>query len=160
MDIQIIKVNYNNAKQTKDLMFLLNAYASDPMGGGEPLKPYVEQNLVKELSNIPHALSVISYVDNKPAGLTNCFEGFSTFNCKPLLNIHDFMVLKEFRGKGLSQKMLERVEEIALAKGCCKLTLEVLSENKVAKSSYEKYGFSNYELDPKVGRAHFWQKLI
>lgn len=160
MDIQIIKVNYNNAKQTKDLMFLLNAYASDPMGGGEPLKPYVDQNLVKELSNIPHALSVISYVDNKPAGLINCFEGFSTFNCRPLLNIHDFMVLKEFRGKGLSQKMLERVEEIALAKGCCKLTLEVLSENKVAKSSYEKFGFRDYELDPKAGRAHFWQKLI
>lgn len=160
MDIKIIKVNYNNDKQAKELIYLLNAYASDPMGGGQPLKQYVVENLVKELSKLPHAFSIISYVDNEPAGLINCFEAFSTFSCKPLVNIHDVMVLKKFRGNGLSQKMLERVEEIAVTKGCCKLTLEVLSENKAAKFSYEKYGFSRYELDPKAGSALFWQKII
>ncbi len=160
MEIKVTKVNYNDNKQASELVYLLNAYASDPMGGGKPLEKYVTENLVNELSKLPHAFSVISYVNNQPAGLINCFEAFSTFSCKPLVNIHDVMVLKEFRGNDLSQKMLERVEEIALAKGCCKLTLEVLSENKVARSSYEKYGFSGYELDPKKGSAQFWQKLI
>ena len=160
MNIKIIKVDYTNHEQAKDLLFLLNEYASDPMGGGEPLKQYVLDNLVKELSKLPHALSVMAYVDDKPAGLINCFEAFSTFLCKPLINIHDVMVLKEFRGNGLSQKMLKEIEEIAVAKDCCKLTLEVLSENIAAKSSYKKYGFSSYELVPKVGSAQFWQKLI
>jgi len=160
MKIEVTKVNYNDNKQASELVYLLNAYASDPMGGGKPLEKYVTENLVSELSKLPHAFSVISYVNNQPAGLINCFEAFSTFSCKPLVNIHDVMVLKEFRGNGLSQKMLERIEEIASAKGCCKLTLEVLSENKIAKSSYEKYGFSSYELDPKQGSAQFWQKLI
>ena len=160
MEIKVTKVNYNDNKQASELVYLLNAYASDPMGGGKPLEKYVTENLVNELSKLLHAFSVISYVNNQPAGLINCFEAFSTFSCKPLVNIHDVMVLKEFRGNDLSQKMLERVEEIALAKGCCKLTLEVLSENKVARSSYEKYGFSGYELDPKKGSAQFWQKLI
>ena len=54
----------------------------------------------------------------------------------------------------------EKVEEIAISKGCCKLTLEVLSGNAVAKASYEKFGFSGYELDPKVGNALFWQKSL
>ena len=114
----------------------------------------------KELAKLPHAFSIIAYVDGKPAGLVNCFEAFSTFSCKPLVNIHDVIVIKEFRGHNLSQNMLAKVEEIAKSKGCCKLTLEVLSKNEAARSSYTKFGFSDYELDPKMGTAQFWQKLI
>lgn len=160
MEIKITDVNYNDNKQARELVYLLNAYASDPMGGGQPLDKYVTENLASELSKLPHAFSVICYVNNQPAGLINCFEAFSTFSCKPLVNIHDVMVLKEYRGNSLSQKLLERVEEIASTKGCCKLTLEVLSENEIAKLSYKKYGFSRYELDPTKGNAQFWQKLI
>jgi ribosomal protein S18 acetylase RimI-like enzyme len=76
------------------------------------------------------------------------------------LNIHDIFVLKKYRGIGLSQILLKKVEEIAINKGCCKLTLEVLSENIVAQSSYKKFGFAGYELDPEVGKALFWQKPL
>jgi ribosomal protein S18 acetylase RimI-like enzyme len=60
----------------------------------------------------------------------------------------------------LSQLMLSKVEEIAKAKGCCKITLEVLEGNEIAKNAYRKFGFSSYELDPAMGRALFWQKNI
>lgn len=160
MDIKISRVDYKNRQQAHELLYLLNAYASDPMGGGRALDEYVIANLINELSMLPHAFSVIGYIDDKPVGLINCFEAFSTFLCKPLVNIHDVIVLKEHRGKGVSQKMLSLVEKIASEKGCCKLTLEVLSGNNSAKSSYQKYGFTGYELDPTVGRAEFWQKLI
>lgn len=160
MNIKIINVDYENKKQAGELVYLLNSYASDPMGGSKPLKQYVVDNLVSELAKLAHAFSVICYVDEQPVGLVNCFETYSTFSCKPLVNIHDLMVLKEYRGKGLSQKMLQRVEEIACDKGCAKLTLEVLSGNEAAKGSYSKYGFESYELDPKMGRAEFWQKMI
>lgn len=160
MDIKIIKASYSDNKHSNEIAYLLNSYASDPMGGGKPLEKHVVENIAIELSKLPHAFSVISYVNNLPAGLINCFEAFSTFTCKPLVNIHDVIVLKEFRGNGICQKMLEKVEEIAISKGCCKLTLEVLSKNKIAKSSYKKYGFNSYELDPKAGSALFWQKLI
>lgn len=138
----------------------MNAYASDPMGGGKALDDVVLKNLVTELDRIPHAFSVICYVDNVAAGLVNCFELFSTFNCKPLINIHDVIVLKEYRGKGLSHKMLKKVEEIAIEKRCCKLTLEVLSNNEIARSSYKKFGFSAYELDAEAGSALFWDKQL
>jgi ribosomal protein S18 acetylase RimI-like enzyme len=139
---------------------LLDRYASDPMGGGKSLDDGVKNNLVRELSKLPHAFSVVAYVDEQPAGLINCFEGFSTFLCKPLINIHDIVVLEEYRGNGIAGKMLEKVELIARLKGCCKLTLEVLSNNEAAKSAYHKFGFSDYQLDPQAGTALFWQKLL
>lgn len=160
MSINIVVVDYTNAGQGKDLVELLDNYALDPMGGGEALEPQVKNNLVAELAKLPHAFSVMAYVNDKPAGLINCFFGFSTFACKPLVNIHDVVVSSEFRGLGLSQKMLEKVEQYAKSKGCCKLTLEVLQGNEVAKASYRKFGFAGYELDPEMGNAVFWQKKI
>ena len=160
MNIEIVKADYKNEKHAEDIPFLLNEYACDPMGGGKPLSDNTMANLTLKLSKIPQAFSVLIYVDETPAALANCFEGFSTFSCKPLVNVHDICVHKNFRGMGLSQKLLEKVESIALNLGCCKITLEVLSNNNVAKAAYEKFGFSGYELDPKAGSAVFWQKAL
>lgn len=160
MNIKIIRADYLNKQHNQEIPMLLEKYAADAMGGSTKLSETVKNNLVSELSKLPHAFSVIAYADCQPAGLANCFEVFSTFSCKPIVNIHDVVVLDEYRGNGVSQRMLEKVEEIARARGCCKITLEVLSKNDVAKSAYEKFGFSGYELDPEAGSALFWQKLI
>ncbi len=160
MNVEIVKADYKNKQHARDIPFLLNEYACDPMGGGEPLAGSTMKNLSAKLSNIPHAFSVLVYVDDSPAALANCFEGFSTFACKPLINIHDICVHKNYRGLGLSQKLLEKVESIAIERGCCKITLEVLSNNDVAKAAYKKFGFSSYELDPEAGSAVFWQKAL
>lgn len=160
MSVELIKADYQNPEQGKDIMMMFESYASDPISGGVPLDEMVKSNLISELSKLPYAFSIIAYVNKKPAGLANCFEVFSTFSCKPLINIHDLVVLDGFRGNGISQKLLEKVEEIAKSKGCCKVTLEVLSNNEIAKSAYRKFGFSSYELDPDSGVALFWQKLL
>jgi ribosomal protein S18 acetylase RimI-like enzyme len=160
MNIDISFADYSNAQHNKDITYLLNCYATDPMGGGIPLTPYVIDNLITELAKRPHAISVICYVDGTPAGLINCFEGFSTFKCKPLINIHDVVVLEEFRGLGLCQRMLSKVEELAINNDCCKITLEVLEGNEAAKNAYLKYGFEGYELNPAHGNALFWHKPL
>lgn len=160
MHIEIIQADYLNPKHAADIATLLNAYACDPMGGGKPLSIDVMENLATELSQRPHAFSILAYINGEAAGLVNCFELFSTFACKPLINIHDVVVVRAHRRHGLSHKMLSMVETIARERGCCKLTLEVLSGNDVAKSSYNKLGFNNYELDPKLGSAMFWEKPL
>lgn len=160
MPTEIILADYHNPQHQQDISALLNAYAQDPMGGGHALPEAVQQNLVSALAERPYAFSLIAYVDGQPAGLTNCFEGFSTFACKPLINIHDLVVLKAFRGKGISLSMLERVEQIARDRGCCKITLEVLSNNQIAQAAYWKFGFGGYQLDPDAGQAQFWQKAL
>ena len=55
---------------------------------------------------------------------------------------------------------LDEVEKIAKERNCCKITLEVLEGNTVAKGSYIKFGFGNYELDPAFGKAMFWEKEL
>lgn len=158
IDVQVI--NYLNPQHAEQFTYLLNQYAQDPMGGGAPLSTEVQQNLAIELSKLSHATSVIGYVDGQPAGLINFFDAFSTFKCKPLINIHDIIVIEKYRGLKLSQIMLEHVEKIAKQRGCCKITLEVLEGNEIAKQSYLKFGFDGYELDPKMGKALFWQKCL
>lgn len=154
------RADYSDGKHAADIGYLMNYYASDPMGGGRPLATEITAKLANELGKIPHAFSVICYVSGKSAGLINCFEAFSTFKCKPVVNVHDIVVVKEFRGQGISHLLLHKVEEIAQAKNCCKITLEVLEGNIPAKNSYIKFGFSGYELDPSFGKAMFWEKEL
>lgn len=160
MSIEIRRVDYNDQQQGQELVDLLNGYAQDPMGGAEALSESTQANLVNALKEVPHAFSFIAYVDGKPAGLINCFEGFSTFKCKPIINIHDVTVQKAFRGLGISHAMLEAVQAEAKHRGACKLTLEVLEGNTVARHSYESFGFAGYELDPAMGKAEFWEKAL
>ena len=160
MEIRVYEADYTDPAHAASIVKLLNAYASDPMGGGERLSESVKQNLVAKLSEFPGAFSILAIADDLPVGLVNCFEGFSTFACQPLINIHDVYVQDDYRGMGISRKMLALVETIAIQRNCCKLTLEVLSNNNAAKSSYEKFGFTDYQLDPASGHALFWQKKL
>ncbi|MEQ8210777.1 MAG: GNAT family N-acetyltransferase [Lacipirellulaceae bacterium] len=139
---------------------LLDEYARGITGTGKPLPEFVRANLIHELSQRPDCCAVLAFVDEQPAGLAICFEGFSTFACKPILNIHDFVVAEAFRGQGLARDLLAKVEEVAKSNGCCKLTLEVLEGNERARQVYQRYGFASYELDPEMGRAVFLEKTI
>ncbi len=160
MNIQITTADYQNPQHRAAIPQLLDAYAQDPMGGGNPLPESVKENLVSELAARPYAFSILAFADGTPVGLTNCFESFSSFYCSPLINIHDIAVLNTHRRKGIAQRMLAKIEEIARNRGSCKITLEVLSNNHNAKAAYQKFGFSDYQLDPNAGSALFWQKIL
>jgi ribosomal protein S18 acetylase RimI-like enzyme len=103
---------------------------------------------------------VLAYDGEHAVGLVNCIEGFSTFACKPLVNVHDVVVLASHRGQGVVQQMFALVEREALKRGACKLTLEVLSGNAPALRAYEREGFEGYQLDPAFGHAVFLQKKL
>lgn len=158
--LSIMNADLSSERDASALIDLLDSYAADIMGGGTPLPPFVRNNLVPELKKRDGAHVILAYVDNEPAGLIIGIEGFSTFACKPLLNIHDVAVLPRFRGQGIARRMLESMEQLARQRGCCKLTLEVLEGNAVARSLYASYGFAGYALDPSMGHALFWQKKI
>jgi ribosomal protein S18 acetylase RimI-like enzyme len=159
-DVLVLQASYTNPVHAEAICLVLNGYAEDPMGGGRSLPAEVLLHLPEELAKRPYAFSVLAFVNGEPAGLVNCFEGFSTFACRPLVNIHDVVVMKAFRGLGLSQKMLQKVEDIARQRGCCKITLEVLEGNAVAQASYSKFGFSAGMFDPAHGRMLFWTKPL
>ena len=158
--MNIIRADLSNSTHAKALVSLLNQYALDPMGGGEGLSDFTKTNLAKEIHKRSTITVILAFDGETPAGLINCIEGFSTFMTKPLINIHDVYVDEKYRGKGVAKQLLQAAEDLAIEKGCCKVTLEVLEGNEPAKSAYQNFGFDGYELDPKMGKAMFWQKKL
>jgi GNAT superfamily N-acetyltransferase len=158
--IEIVQADLLQPRHAAALVALLDAYARDPMGGGQPLPEAVCRDLPAALAERWDAVVFLAFDGERPVGLVNCFEGFSTFNCKPLLNIHDVVVLADYRGQGVARRLLQQVETEARARGCCKLTLEVLEGNRTAQAVYRSAGFAGYELDPDKGRALFWEKKL
>lgn len=155
--LQILRVDLHNRKVAQQWLDLLNQYALDPMGGGDPLSDFAKAHVVERLLQRNDFVSFIAFDHETPVGLINAFEGFSTFNAKPLLNIHDVMVLPEWRGRGIAQQLLTAMAAHARTLDCCKLTLEILSNNENAKQAYQQFGFRAYELDPLAGTALFWE---
>lgn len=156
----VCRADYANPVHAAALVTLLNAYACGPMGGGRALSEFARANLVPCLAARPQAFSVLAFSKEQPVGLINCIEGFSTFACRPLVNVHDVAVLAEYRGQGIAEKMLVLVEGISRERGACKLTLEVLQGNAQAIRLYERVGFAGYQLGSAAGNALFLQKNL
>lgn len=156
----LLRADYANPAHADALVSLLDAYARDPAGGGQGLSEFAKAHLVASLAARPQAYSVLAFDGEQPVGLVNCIEGFSTFACKPLVNVHDVAVLASHRGRGIAERMLAEAEAIARERGAVKLTLEVLSGNHGAVRLYERIGFAGYQLDPGMGTAVFLQKWL
>ena len=158
--VTVVRADYAHPDHASAVVRLLDAYASEPEGGEHPLSDEVKANLVAALAARPQAYSVLAYDGPQAVGLVNCIEGFSTFACKPLVNVHDVMVLATHRGRGIAAQMLALAESLALERGAVKLTLEVLSGNAPAFKAYQRLGFESYQLDPSMGTAQFMQKWL
>lgn len=154
------KADLTQAEDANAYLSLMSHYAKDPMGGGEDLSDFAKENLIEALLKRNDVFIILIFKDKQPAALLTAIEGFSTFACKPLLNIHDVAVDKDFRGLGLTNLLFAEIEKTARARGCCKITLEVLEGNEIAKNAYKKQGYSDYQLDPKFGSALFWTKSL
>jgi len=158
--IEILDADLSNPRHAEAMVRLLNEYALDEMGGRCELPAFAKANLAAELGKRAGAYVILAFEQGQPVGLAICFEGFSTFACKPLLNIHDIMVTSSHRGRGIAKQLLSKAEDIALALGCCKLTLEVLEGNRIAQAAYRACGYAAYQLSPQAGSALFWQKKL
>jgi GNAT superfamily N-acetyltransferase len=160
MSLRTSPLDLHNEAHCAALIALLDHYAHDPMGGATGLPTHAKIHLVAALRSRPDYLGHIAWLGDEPVGLINCFEGFSTFAAKPLLNVHDVVVRRAHRGQGVGRALLAAAETSAIERGCCKLTLEVLDRNHVAMSAYAAFGFAPYALDPAAGSAVFLQKLL
>jgi GNAT superfamily N-acetyltransferase len=155
MPIRIVEADLNLSEHQEAVLAMVDAYSRDAMGNGKPLDPDVRARLIPGLRKHPTTLVFLAFADKRPVGAAVCFLGFSTFAAKPLINIHDFVVLSDLRGKGGGRRLLEAIEDRALELGCCKLTLEVMDNSDRAPRMYESAGFERYALQKEGGTALF-----
>jgi ribosomal protein S18 acetylase RimI-like enzyme len=158
--LEIRLVDWQKANESQAVVEVLDSYASHMVGGGVPLSATVRANLSAELAKRPQAIVLLAWSEGQAVGLVIAFEGFSTFVCKPLINIHDLAVLPKFQCRGVGKALMAAVEAEAVRRGCCKLTLEVLENNTHARKLYDAVGFASYQLDPATGRALFLEKKL
>jgi ribosomal protein S18 acetylase RimI-like enzyme len=158
--ITIVPSDLSSPDHQQVFLALMDLYARDPMQGGEPLPPNVRNELVPQLRKHPAYFIWFAYRDAEPVGFTVCFLGFSTFNARPLINIHDISVRPECRGLGVGKLLMAAVEAKARELGCCKITLEVRQDNEVARGLYRKVGFDRTVVGPQGVPMEFWQKWL
>jgi ribosomal protein S18 acetylase RimI-like enzyme len=93
-------------------------------------------------------------------GIAVCFIGFSTFAARPLINVHDLAVLPAYRRCGAGRMLLAAVERKARTLGCCKVTLEVLENNRRAMKVYRAAGYAQATYTQEAGGALFYAKHL
>jgi ribosomal protein S18 acetylase RimI-like enzyme len=158
-DVTIREADLANPADAAGIVDVLDSYASDPIGGGQPLSAEVRARLPVALRDHPTTVALLALADGRPVGIAVCFVGLSTFQARPLLNIHDLAVVPEWRGKGLGRALLTAAERHAARRGCCKLTLEVQEDNTRARGLYEDFGFSDFVIG-QSGPTRFLYKPL
>ena len=158
--IAIVEADLGNPTHQDAIVSLVNAYAGDPMGGGQELPEAVRAGLIPGLQRHPTTLVFLAWDKEKPVGMAVCFVGFSTFMARPLLNIHDLAVIPAYRRQGVGRLLLEQVAARGQELGCCKLTLEVRADNHAAQRLYEAVGFDNAASYAGTVRVWFLEKRL
>ncbi len=163
MKIEIVDADLSDARDAAALVALLDAYAREPIGGATPLAPEVSARLAPDLrARIDSGAAVVlcARSEGAPVGIAVCFVGDSTFQARPLLNLHDLAVLPDARGLGVGQALLSALEARARALGCCKVTLEVREDNARARRLYEQVGYVDYSPGGERTRTLFLEKKL
>ncbi|MFR9650699.1 MAG: GNAT family N-acetyltransferase [Rikenellaceae bacterium] len=155
MEIEFEMCDFENPTHLTAVADLLQGYMGDPMGEHRPHTKLEQLRLVDGLASHPKAFVVLASAGGEAIALATCFELFSTFEVKPFINIHDLYLRDSHRGLGIGRGMLQFIAELAKERRCCKVTLEVRTDNVVAQSLYRSEGFAECEPD-----MLFWTKKL
>jgi ribosomal protein S18 acetylase RimI-like enzyme len=149
----------HNASDARWVVDLLDMYCRDEFGDAAPLSPQARANLIPGLIQHGGARVFLAFESDEPnaqgIGLAICMLGFSSFKGARLLNIHDIAVAPHVRGRGIGAALLATLEADARALGCCKITMEVRSDNTRAQGLYQKIGYHGSEPE-----SWFWSKPL
>ena len=152
----IEECNFSKESHRKALIDLMNDYMADEMGGKLP--PYSQgkaAQVLRGLESHPSKLILLVREESRYVGLANCFVNFGTFAGKPFINIHDLVVMKAYRGRGIGRLLMEEITRKAQELDCAKITLEVRNDNTYAQKLYKNMGYE--EGNPPM---HFWTKHL
>jgi len=156
--ITVREADLADPEQAAVLVEMFDAYMRDPMEGGSAPSAQVKRELIPGLRAHPACYVFFALRGEKPVGFAICFLGFSTFNARPLINLHDIFVHASARGAGIGKLILDRIEAKARSMNGCAITLEVREDNHRARGLYRKFGFARAEVGAQRVPIEFWRK--
>ncbi|HEX7057770.1 MAG TPA: ribosomal protein S18-alanine N-acetyltransferase [Bacilli bacterium] len=80
-------------------------------------------------------------------------------------HVTNIAIASEYRGKKLGERLLARLQQVAISAGATKMTLEVRVSNRIAQNLYKKMGFypsglrRNYYSDNHEDALIMWADL-
>ena len=155
MNISFLEVDIDDNEHTKQIIRLLDAYMRDEMGNNSPMPEEMAPKIIEGLKNHSAYLGFFATAGGEFIALANCNKNFSTFKAKPIINIHDFFVHPDFRGKGAGKFLLNSIAKYGQENGFCRINLEVRNDNIKAQKLYENIGYR--ECEPPM---FFWEKML
>ncbi|HYM65753.1 MAG TPA: GNAT family N-acetyltransferase [Patescibacteria group bacterium] len=90
----------------------------------------------------PYAETLIAEDGGVAVGFALFFHTFSTFLARPGIYLEDLYVVEEARGRGVGRRLLARLAQTAVERGCARLEWAVLNWNTDAIAFYERLGAS------------------
>ncbi len=91
--------------------------------------------------------TLIAEIDGRFAGCCLYFPSFSTWIGRPGAYVQDFYVADEFRGKGVGERMLQRLAAIMRKRGGRYVRLAVDTENFRAQAFYTRIGVKHSDSE-------------
>jgi len=91
--------------------------------------------------------TLIAEADGRFAGCCLYFPSFSTWIGRPGVYVQDFYVADEFRGKGVGERMLQRLAAITRERGGRYIRLAVDTENFRAQAFYTRVGIKHSDTE-------------
>ena len=108
---------------------------------------FADENKLKEslFGSGKAARVLLVFHQKKAVAFAVYFFNFSTFLGRKGLYLEDVFVLPEERGKGIGERVLKRLAQIAVENNCGRFEWAVLDWNKPAMKFYEKLGAAQME---------------
>ncbi|RLP23771.1 GNAT family N-acetyltransferase [Mesorhizobium sp. YM1C-6-2] len=90
---------------------------------------------------------LIAEIDGRFAGCCLYFPSFSTWIGRPGVYVQDFYVADEFRGKGIGERLLQRLASVTRKRGGCYIRLAVDTQNFRAQAFYARAGIKHSDTE-------------
>ena len=148
--MKIIEYEESYQEEVKQLLEELQEYMIlvDKEGYSTITKDYKEKYFEKIIKAVnDYQGKIFLAIDKKIVGLIIGLinnEDISTYDYKApkLGRVTELIITKEYRNKKVGKQLLKKIEEYFKEVGCKGILLNVFANNKVAKSFYEKEGYS------------------
>jgi ribosomal protein S18 acetylase RimI-like enzyme len=91
--------------------------------------------------------TLIAEIDGRFAGCCLYFASFSTWFGHPGVYVQDFYVAEAFRGRGVGERLLQRLAAVTRQRGGCYIRLAVDTQNYRAQAFYTRVGIKHSETE-------------